>query len=217
MLIRQTYPGIEDYVRHFHELLPAFRDRRYVTVNGKPMFVVWAPAAIPNPRQFADVWRELALKVGLPGLHLVSAKPMSATWNAEDLGFDTSLPLFMPKRLTNMRGGKQYPTAYKYEAIYEKFIPSYPADGKTYPCITPNWDNTPRSGVNGLVFEGATPELFKKQFDKALDWSKKMPDDNRVIFIKAWNEWAEGNYLEPDVRYGNQFLNVIKSSIEKNT
>jgi hypothetical protein len=216
VLILQTYPGVEDYIRHFHAMLPAFRDRRYVKVNGKPMFVVWAPTAIPNPRQFADLWRELALKAGLPGLHLVGAMPLAAKWSAGDIGFDASLPLFMPKRIISTRGGKRYPTTYKYEAIYEQFIPSYPADGKTYPCVKPNWDNTPRCGVNGLVFEDATPEIFRKQFQKALKWSAGMPENNRVIFIKAWNEWAEGNYLEPDIRYGHQFLNVIKSSLDNN-
>jgi predicted O-linked N-acetylglucosamine transferase (SPINDLY family) len=214
VLLQQSYPGDQDYIDHFNELLPAFKDPRYVTFEGKPMFAVWAPSALPDPKHFAALWRDLAKKAGLPGLYLVGAKHTRMKWQVEDIGFDVALPLFMPPRKVNMHKGVQYPTIYKYEDIYEKFIPQYPADGKTYPCVKPNWDNTPRSGVNGLVFEGATPEMFRKQFTKALDWSKGMPENNRVIFIKAWNEWAEGNCLEPEIKHGDGYLAVIQECLK---
>lgn len=215
VLIQQTYPGKQDYIDHFKSLLPAFRDPRYVKVKGRPMFVVWAPESLPDPRGFVLLWRRLAVEAGLPGMHFVGAQHNNAKWQPEALGFDATLPLFMPPRQLRIRNGVPYPTVYRYEDIYEKFLPSKPADGKTYPCVKPNWDNTPRSGVNGLIFEGATPELFRKQLTKALQWSRGMPQDDRVVFIKAWNEWADGNFLEPGQRYGHAYLNVIREELDR--
>jgi hypothetical protein len=79
-----------------------------------------------------------------------------------------------------------------------------------YPCLVPSWDNSPRSGKNGLVLEGSTPELFRIQAKKALQVTGKTSLEHRLIFIKAWNEWAEGNYLEPDLKFGTSYLDVIK-------
>ncbi len=88
-------------------------------------------------------------------------------------------------------------------------------DGKRYPCILPNWDNTPRSGKNGFVIHGSTPELFRILVRKAIESVKDFPKDRRLIFIKSWNEWAEGNHLEPDLRFGKAYLQVVKEEISK--
>jgi hypothetical protein len=80
----------------------------------------------------------------------------------------------------------------------------------SYPCLVPSWDNTPRSGRNGLVFHGATPELFTRHAREALHRIQGRDPDRNFVFIKSWNEWAEGNYLEPDLRFGLRFLEVIR-------
>lgn len=82
-----------------------------------------------------------------------------------------------------------------------------------YPCVIPNWDNTPRSGYFGFVGNNSTPELFRLQIEKAIARVEGYPEERRLIFIKSWNEWAEGNYLEPDMRYGHAYLDTIKESI----
>jgi hypothetical protein len=120
----------------------------------------------------------------------------------------------MPPRLNKTINGVKYPTVYNYPEISNNFLPQHEADGKTYPCVKPNWDNTPRAGNNGIVFQNSTPDHFKTHFSNALKWSKKMPNDNRIIFIKAWNEWAEGNCLEPEMKYGTKYLEVIKEEIK---
>lgn len=212
-LIEQTYPGIDDFVAHFQALLPAFRDKRYLTIDGKPMFLIWKPQQLPDARHFTDLWRGLAKAAGLPGLHLVGVKHNFLDWTAESMGLDAVLRVFMPAAVKNMHQGKQYPAIYDYEDIYRQFLPPDPADGKTYPSVLPNWDNTPRSGVNGVVLEKASPALFRKQLRLAIEWAQGMPDNDRFIFIKAWNEWAEGNHLEPDLRYGCQYLEVVRSEL----
>jgi lipopolysaccharide biosynthesis protein len=84
---------------------------------------------------------------------------------------------------------------------------------RTYPCIVPNWDNTPRSGKNGLVLHGSTPELFRILLRKALEVTRGESRQDRLIFIKSWNEWAEGNYLEPDQKFGHAYLQVIRDEL----
>jgi hypothetical protein len=213
ILIEQTYPGENDHAAHFQHLLPVFRDKRYVKLRGKPVFCIWRATSIPKIREFTQQWEALAVESGFPGMHFIATRHGFNRLPLENLGLHAEIPLYMPPRRKTIISGRQYPTVYKYEDIYEKFLPGHPANGKTYPCVKPNWDNTPRSGADGLVFEGATPELFRKQFEKALDWSEGMPADNRVIFIKAWNEWAEGNCLEPEARYGRGFLTAIKDAL----
>jgi lipopolysaccharide biosynthesis protein len=83
--------------------------------------------------------------------------------------------------------------------------------------VVPNWDNTPRSGVNGLVLHGSTPELFKEMLEDAiLKVELRNPPEERFIFVKAWNEWAEGNHLEPDMQFGKQYLEVVRDCINLN-
>ncbi len=83
-----------------------------------------------------------------------------------------------------------------------------------YPSVLPNWDNTPRSNTNGLIFHNSTPDLFEQHIKEAIDIVKDYPDENKIIFIKSWNEWAEGNHLEPDLKWGLQYLQKVKKYSE---
>jgi hypothetical protein len=88
-----------------------------------------------------------------------------------------------------------------------------PSGNRDFPCVIPNWDNTPRSGRNGIVLHGSNPELFRIQLKKALGLIRDLPTSERFVFLKSWNEWAEGNHLEPDLRFGKAYLEVIKAEI----
>jgi hypothetical protein len=85
----------------------------------------------------------------------------------------------------------------------------------SYPCVIPNWDNTARSGVNGLVLKNSAPHFFEQHLKQAIRLIKDNEDDKKIIFIKSWNEWAEGNYLEPDAKYGRQYLEVLQKTLSK--
>jgi hypothetical protein len=80
-------------------------------------------------------------------------------------------------------------------------------------CLLPGWDNTPRSGRGGLVFRDSTPELFRRQVQKVVSLGAQEPLEHRVVFLKSWNEWAEGNYMEPDLRFGRKYLEVVRDEI----
>ncbi|MCP4525598.1 MAG: lipopolysaccharide biosynthesis protein [Aestuariibacter sp.] len=224
MLMAQTYPGAKDDKAHFYAIVDAFRDERYMTIEGKPIFIVHSPAEIPEPKRFTDCWRELALEQGLPGLYFIGiAMP---TWNPRHHGFDASIlsnpgVIFEAMRTRLLR--RMYnklirhiftrPIVYSYKDIIRYAVPALATDFKQYPCVMPNWDNTPRCGMNGIVLDRSTPELFSLQLKMAFEQIRDQEIDQRIIFIKSWNEWAEGNYLEPDRRFGKAYLKVIKNMV----
>lgn len=239
VLIEQTYPGVEDYKLHFDALLESFRDERYIKVDGKPVFLVYDPAALPRPTVFSDVWRDLAAKAGLKGLYLIG-NTWDPSWVPGDHGFDAALldnlsiirgkldhfsrrsgrsAKLALKRFIN-RNLKRLPfealhrpTVYSYRDVVDVEHFDYNALFDQYPVVIPNWDNTPRSGKNGIVFHGSTPELFRIQLRNAIDRVKNRETDKRIVFIKSWNEWAEGNHLEPDLKFGMGYLDVVKEEV----
>lgn len=222
ILIEQTYPGTEDYLAHFNYLLKAFRDKRYMTVDGKPILLIYKPFQIPDKKELAYYWKDLALKEGLKGLHLVGMNSPT-DWIPQNDGFDGSVSPVFPERrpwvsrrepikwLKNQYQIKaRLPTIYPYHEILKTIFQKVDPALNKYPCVVPNWDNSPRSGANGLVLHGSTPELFRIQFKKAVELAADFTPENRFIFIKSWNEWAEGNHLEPDLKYGKSYLQVVK-------
>jgi hypothetical protein len=106
------------------------------------------------------------------------------------------------------------PTIYSYKEVLPSLLEPSSSKNETYPCVIPNWDNTPRSGRNGLVLHGSTPELFRGHLKKALQIVKEHSPEHKIVFIKSWNEWAEGNHLEPDLKFGRGYLKVIKEEID---
>ena len=225
VLIEQTYPGDEDHRRHFASLLPAFADARHIRVDGKPVFVIYRPRGLPDPRRTTDLWREMAVKAGLAGLHLVGVDE-DPEWQPAHFGFDASTTPQLPQRrgwISRRRPlqwlrqryemTRGYPTIHQYEAVLRTLINTPPHQPNNYPCLIPNWDNTPRSGSNGLVLHGSTPELFGRHVRDALEATRNVDAEHRLIFIKSWNEWAEGNYLEPDAQYGLRYLEVMRKEV----
>ncbi|NDV64971.1 glycoside hydrolase family 99-like domain-containing protein [Bacteroides sp. 224] len=230
LLIKQEYPGREDYINHFYALLPAFRDERYIRVDNKPLFAIFAPKDIPNVKEFICLWNELALKNGLSGIHFVAF-----TFFEEDielflkLGFDAVtydcikgifddrifFSVCFRKLIKKILG---IPRKYKYEE-YTKYLLNHVDFKKKqlYPCVLPNFDHSPRSQKNGLILTNSTPEKWGELLGNVLMRMTENTKDSRhnILFIKAWNEWGEGNYLEPDLKYGNGFLNVMRDLMEE--
>jgi hypothetical protein len=105
------------------------------------------------------------------------------------------------------------PDRYSFKDFSDAAFQDWPADGKTLPCVLTGWDNTPRSGFRGVVLDGYTPALFRAYLKKALSLVCRFPPARRIVFIKAWNEWAEGNYLEPDQASGHSYLEAVRDSL----
>ena len=227
-LIEQLYPGLDDHKEHFDWLLKAFSDPRYLTIDGKPIFVIYKPDDIPDTRQVMDFWRECAIKNGLPGLYLIGVSHRNEAWDPRDRGLDASIMQALPRRdgriprrylLTKLKlalqGNRHELTIWDYEEILPILLRSRPVDWPDYPLVLPNWDNTPRSGTRGIVFHNSTPELFRTHLHDAVEKVLDRPTQERIVFLKAWNEWAEGNYVEPDLRFGHGYLEAIRDEIMK--
>ena len=239
ILAEQLYPGREDYINHFNYLFKAFSDKRYITVEGKPLFYIYSPDKIPDLIYFTDLFRELAQRSGLKGLYIV-ANSSDANWNPQENGCDAvnltllgdlyrHLPLSnnlihkkYRQQLLKPKVGNLYRTIFKkpvnvYE--YRDAIKHLTISGKKnydcYPSVVPNWDNTARSNLHALILHNSTPELFAIHLNNALELVKNNNTEKKIIFIKSWNEWAEGNFLEPDQKHGNRYLQVLKKSIDQ--
>ena len=222
-LIEQRYPGLFDHERHFDRLLPAFRDPRYFRVDGKPLFVIYLPYAIPDLAAMAKRWDVLAKQAGLPGIHLVLHQygyypkhhdsGIFGGYTTPNLrGPDSPIASRNPyerfKAWVRPRLG--HPTIYRYDRIIEEMVkPLSDELLENYPCVMPNWDNTPRSGKRGLVWQGSNPEKFRVPLRAAIEYVRSRQPERRIVFLKSWNEWAEGNFVEPDARFGRGYLEVI--------
>jgi lipopolysaccharide biosynthesis protein len=219
-LIEQTYPPGDDRA-HFEHLLPALNDERYVRLDGRPLLLVFRPSDLPNPRAFVDTWQRLALEAGLGGLYLVAwleGRDWGVNYTSHDAdGFDAGLYVHFPFARTpaararerlRQRDERFGPLRYPYR----RDLPAPPAtlDGRVHASVQPNWDNTPRSARRGAVALRSTPDKFERHLTEALTHELGHDEGQRLCVIKSWNEWAEGNYVEPDERFGRGWLEAVR-------
>jgi Glycosyltransferase WbsX len=228
VLIEQTYLGGDDHRRHFDSLVTAFHDRRYVRIDGCPVFFVYRPEQLPSAGEFAELWRRLAEDAGLPGLFLIGqCGTGSQRWRASNHGFDAVAPWsrypYLKRLTTQKRRGLDWllsstlarqdliPKIYWYPR-WCAFVPTLVDDELAFPSVIPNWDNTPRVGRSGNLYHGSNRRDFGHQVRAARGLLAERPHELRLLFIRSWNEWAEGNHLEPDRRYGRSYLQAFRDA-----
>ena len=216
VLIEQTYPGPNDDAGHFAVLRRAFEDPRYVTVAGRPLLFIYQPGGLPEPARFVEQWQKMAHDAGLGGLYLVASLGDSDYRAHVEDGFDAAVHYTYPFRRTRgtlvrerlmARGIGRGPRRFQYPGTLAD--PPAALGGRIFPSVYPNWDNTPRAGRGGVVAVGATPERFATQVRRGIQRAGAGPPDEQVLVIKSWNEWAEGNYLEPDAEFGRGRLEAL--------
>lgn len=233
VLIEQTYPGEADDRSHFQALLPAFSDSRYLKVDGKPVFVIYQPGRLPNSLRFTELWNELAVHAGLNGVYFIGISEYPWTQTPGFDGYTYHLPgtfvealperAFEPlaKKLRGhslnrfLRGDSKIPLTVDYSTLIREALSRIEFSSNQYPSVLPNWDSTPRHGLKGMVLHDSSPELFRAHLREAIDLVSSRSFDQRLIFIKSWNEWAEGNYIEPDLGFGKQYLEVIREEVSR--
>lgn len=231
LLIQQEYPGRSDEEAHFREIESAFHDRRYLKIDGKPIFFIFRPDLIPEPKQFTDHWRQLAQRSGLPGLFLIGRSQRS-NLDMERHGLDAlqpgeRLPLASRARLRAERlrpdfvfSGANRWISQRLGVVeiqsyrkWSRFVPHLTDTGYSFPVAYSNWDSTPRWGRHGSIMVGETPQAFGEQLNHAFQLVADRSPDHRLIFVKSWNEWAEGNYLEPDEHGGRGLLEALRHAV----
>ena len=238
----------EEYIKHFYEVLPAFKDKRYIQVDGKPLFLVFRPLEIPNPREFIELWQAMAQENGLKGIYFVGIayNMLPQDWTLKNIilkniadksalyykavlnaGYDAvnsrgyhradyycrSLKEVLWRSIC-MRLFKYTPVSRCEQKNINKYL--YVKEDRwenVFPTLLPNWDRTARSGARARVYTGSTPEVFSEQLKSVVDLLSDKEDEHKITFLMSWNEWAEGNYVEPDLKYGHGFLDVLKKIV----
>lgn len=224
-LLEQKYPGVKDDIKHFNYLLPAFRDKRYTRVNGKLLFAVFAPNKLPNPPKFFALWNNLAKEHGLEGFYFVALnRDRNRKSELLQMGYDAIIEDLMDdfrnshyiytnvlfrtiRRVFGITFGNDYKDYCKY------FLKEYTLQKHNFPCIYPNWDHSARSGKVATIFRNSIPSVWGDFCRKLFSKCDSVYEEENLIFIKSWNEWGEGNYLEPDRRFGRGYIEELKKSI----
>ncbi len=222
MLMEQSYDAatldsiVADAVAHA-------MDDRYIRVDGKPLFLVYRPLKLPDPKGFAAACRAAFAAAGFPGVHLAYVESMEAVEAAvrpADLGFDAAVE-FPPHGLAVPSESaaeviKEGWTGYRYDysetaaAFTSRETVPYPR----YPAVFPSWDNTARQPLFGTSFDGATPEAFRAYAEEKLEEVRRFHmGESRLLFVNAWNEWAEGAHLEPDSGHGHRWLEALRDAV----
>ena len=206
ILLQQTY-SLQDDFNHIEWLMGAFSDPRYIRVNGRPLFLVYRPFNLPEPERTTEIWRKECIRNGLPEPYLLGINSHSHD-DCRDKGFDGNVD-FEPQLGVLPGPLDEGLKIYDY-AMARSRMTSRERDFPFYPCIFAQWDNTPRRGEDGIVFINSTPEQFESGLEDIVQSTLDKPHEDRLVFINAWNEWAEGNHLEPDLKNGLKYLEAIR-------
>lgn len=244
MIFKQQYLGKDDHTRHFNRLLPAFKDKRYIKVDGKLLFVIFRPMALEDGREFMKVWNDLAKMNGIKGFHFVAITPSLVNINLNNLrdvdaeiennvaryiddGYDavctTGKKLAELKSVGAVRKivnaifrrlfSNIYIEKYNYKNIVKNMYTDIECRENVYPQLICGWDRTPRAGKKAIVYYNSTPAEFKKATEYVLKLVEKKDPEHRIVFLNSWNEWGEGAYMEPDLKFGTGKLDALREVI----
>jgi predicted O-methyltransferase YrrM len=218
VLIEQRY-GPELDVALIEELVPFFRDRRYLRVRGAPVLLVYHPGAIPEPFETIARWRRTARAHGLPDLHLVAALTFGLA-DPRSLGFDAAVEfpphgeifasdLCTPEGVQPDFSGR----VVDYHTVLQRQLARPPRPFRVYRTAMAGWDNSARLGKAGTIFHHASPEAYETWMRALVTEARLGHPDHRFVFVNAWNEWAEGAHLEPDQRFGTGYLEATRRAL----
>ena len=227
LLIGQVYSPDDD-LAHARWFAAAFADPRYLRLDGRPLLLVYRAGELPEPERTADVWRQecTRLGVGEPYLCRVESFFPEEYGDPASIGFDAAVefpphwsatavgrPLRRARpwwwsrrlRLTSRAFGRHH--IYDYAAVAEASASRPAPPYRRFAGVTPGWDNTARRDRGGVALIGSTPERYERWLRAAL------ARDESLVFVNAWNEWAEGCHLEPDLRWGRSYLEATARAI----
>lgn len=230
MLMEQVYGGEEDYRKHYEYVRELFKDNRYVRIDGRPFFLIYKPLQFSEVTKFIGLWNKWIKEDGIAeSVYFVANLDKQRDFDrVMALGFNAIVPAnlertdyafqHLPRLLRGivrkLRRFQRGPLKNNYRKE-NKYIWIDGIDDRedVIPFIIPNWDHTPRSGRRGRVLVGSTPALFKKQALRTI--RNVLKKKNQIIMLKSWNEWAEGNYMEPDLQWGKGYINALREAKEE--
>jgi hypothetical protein len=226
VLIEQTYSADDD-LAHASYLSKVFSDSRYITIDQRPLFLVYRPSDLPKPSETLNRFERQCSLHGIKRPYFVAVDAHHVGYDYRVDGFDTVLAFtpqlgvsapdaFNDKRsigkfIRNLRHGVLSSKLKLFDELEERN--KMQALKRSFPVIPScfvSWDNTARRGRDGIVYANPSPSIFKSFFRKAVAEACQHPHGHSLVFINAWNEWAEGNHLEPDLRYGHSYLQAVR-------
>ncbi|MGM5470798.1 glycoside hydrolase family 99-like domain-containing protein [Flavobacteriaceae bacterium LMO-SS05] len=230
ILIKQDY-NIEDDKNHMRWLCQhVFCDERYIRVEGKPVFVIYRHSLFPDIKKTVAIWRTIAKEeFGFKDLYLCITDSFGDNTTPDVIGFDAAIefsplavlkhktPIAPKKKLFSLFKKRQKPIGIDlrdFSQGVKDCICRTDVNYKLYRSVTPAWDNTPRRGINGIIALGSNPELYFEWLQHIVKHFKPYSKEENFVFINAMNEWAEGNHLEPCIKYGTAYLEATKKAFE---
>jgi CDP-glycerol glycerophosphotransferase (TagB/SpsB family)/ADP-heptose:LPS heptosyltransferase/predicted O-methyltransferase YrrM len=231
MLQEQVYGGKSDVVNHFKYLLKAFLDKRYIRINNKPIFIIYRPSAIPDLQELITTWKYLAERAGLDGIYLIAMKTGFEAFPNNfwvNNGFDNEL-IFQPgngkinklnkwQKLSDLGAAEHVNTeaiVVDYEKAWNVMKEETNKDDYSFSCVVPSWDSSARRAkIGAYILQNSNPNSYQRWLEYEIEKVVHRNSDERLVVINAWNEWAEGNHLEPDQKFGHGYLKATKNAID---
>lgn len=233
MIMEQKYGGEEQYISHFLYNLPAFKDHRYICVDGKPVFVIWNPRDHSEEiKRMISLWQQLAKEHGLLGIHFVARQygDDSLEW-LHSLGFNA---VYQERTLFALNKGnvktlKSRVLGYcsrhfgiqlalnkaDFNKVFRLLVSDEAKRIDVYPSLLAGYDRSPRAGRAAQIFYNFTPDSWRKHIDDVFKYIRNKESEHNIVMLKSWNEWGESNYVEPDLKYGTSFLDVLYDEVVK--
>ncbi len=240
ILMGQNY-GDDDDIDHIRWLVGAFRDPRYIRIKERPLLMVYKLSHLPNPARTIELWRKEANAQGVGELFICNVEAAADEHGlVQKCGLDAAVEfapdwvVLPPKKRANTlthqlsrrprlqklaaQLGLAQPwlnqhRVFSYPELMKNMLGKKPVDYLRFPCVTPSWDNAARRQSDATILEGSSPELYQKWLSAAVKKAKLAQPEDPIVFINAWNEWAEGNHLEPCQRYGHAYLEATREAL----
>jgi lipopolysaccharide biosynthesis protein len=229
IIVPQTYSA-EDDRAHIRHLLPALADARAIRVDGRPLFIVYRSDHLPEPRRTADIWRDEVRRAGLGELFLAMVEGFAGGVDPAGLGFDAAIEfapdwrLMGASRLTpaEVPGRRARPDLKRIGDVHDygrmvRAMRAKPWEPYTwYRGVFPSWDNSPRRKDGATIFIDSSPAAYAEWLAATVRQTRERhAPGRRLAFVMAWNEWGEGNHLEPDERYGRAWLEATREGLAR--
>lgn len=220
LLMAQEHSPESD-IRFIQDVIPILKDTRYIRVNDRPLLLVYRADILPEPRQTAERWRDECRKQGVGDIVIGACRTFGIT-DPHPYGFDIAVD-FPPHSMWMPPINDQLEdldpdfagNVFDYEQCVQKTLEAPPTDYPRYSATILSWDNTARRGLTAHIFHGATPAVYEQWLRQLLlNAHKNAHHFEPLVFINAWNEWAEGTHLEPDQRFGTSYLEATKSALQ---
>ena len=222
ILMKQNYGGMNDIRKHFEYLLPFFKDSKYIKIDNKPVFVFYRTNSIIYFEMLIEEWNDLLKKNGFNGLYAVETLTGFQKSKVSDVSdacvymepmYSLSCKLWIQKHIDNIKLFLGLNKRVSYPSIWKKVIRNENIEINRFGGAFVDWDNSPRKKKKNLIFNKVSLDIFEKYFE--IQYEKSCLKRSPFLFINAWNEWAEGTYLEPDEKRKFGFLERINKIINK--